>query len=104
MMNPVPHWTKRATKRLRDAVQYIATNFYPEYAVAFSNDVLSSAELIPSNPEIGPEAFPNQNLPKCRKLLCKNRNWWIFYRVKKNRIEIISIKHILQNVRTPRNL
>lgn len=27
-------WTKRASKRLRDIVVYIATNFYPDYALA----------------------------------------------------------------------
>ena len=35
MMNPVPRWTMRAKTRLRDAFLYIATNFYPGYAVAF---------------------------------------------------------------------
>ena len=38
-MNALPHWTKRATQRLRDAVRYIAVNFYPAYTVAFNNDV-----------------------------------------------------------------
>ena len=56
-MNPVPHWTKRAHIRLRDAFLYIATNFYPEYAVAFENDVLSTTETIPHNPEIGTRAL-----------------------------------------------
>ena len=32
-MNATPHWTKRATQRLRSAVRYIAINFYPEYAL-----------------------------------------------------------------------
>ena len=103
-MNQIPHWTKRATKRLRDAVQYIAANFYPEYAIAFSNDILDSAALIPQNPHIGTEAFPAQDIPQCRKLLCKNRHWWIFYRIKADCIEIISIKHILQDVRSLRSL
>ena len=49
-MNPVPHWTKRAKMRLRDAFLYIATNFYPDYAVAFENDVLSTTETIPPKP------------------------------------------------------
>ncbi len=29
-MNGSPHWTKRASTRLRSAVRYIAVNFYPE--------------------------------------------------------------------------
>ena len=103
-MNPVPHWTKRAKKRLRDAFLYIATSFHPEYATAFESDVFSTTETIPPNPEIGVEAFKSMKRPEIRKILCKNRNWWVYYRVKKNCIEVLSVKHILQNVESPRNL
>lgn len=51
-MNATPHWTKRATQRLRSAVRYIAINFYPEYAVAFANDVTDTAAMLPANPGI----------------------------------------------------
>ena len=103
-MNPTPHWTKRAKSRLRDAFLYIATNFYPEYAVAFENDVFSTTEAIPQNPKIGTEAFPNMKRPQYRKILCKNRTWWVYYRIKKDCIEVQSVKHILQQVRTFRDL
>ena len=103
-MNPTPHWTKRAKSRLRDAFLYIATNFYPEYAVAFKNDVFSTTEAIPQNPKIGTEAFPNMKRPQYRKILCKNRTWWVYYRIKKDCIEVQSVKHILQQVRTFRDL
>ena len=103
-MNTNPVWTKRATKRLRDAARYIAENFYPEYAIAFSNDVINTANLIGENPEIGPEAFPKQNIRNCRKLLCKNRRWWVFYKIKPDHVEIISVKHAMQNIQSPRNL
>ena len=104
MMNPVPHWTKRAHSRLRDAFLYIATNFYPEYAVAFENDVFSTTEAIPQNPKIGTEAFPSMKRPQYRKILCKNRNWWVYYRTRKSCIEVLSVKHVLQQVRTLRDL
>ena len=104
MMNPVPHWTKRAKMRLRDAFLYIATNFYPEYAVAFENDVFSTTEAVPPNPEIGIEAFPDMKRPQYRKILCKNRSWWVYYRIRKDCIEVLSVKHILQHVRTFRDL
>ena len=73
-MNALPHWTKRATQRLRDATHYIATNFYPAYAVAFSNDVIGTGDSLPANPRIGVEAFPRMKRPQYRKILCKNRN------------------------------
>ena len=52
MMKTNPHWTKRAVTRLRNAVKYIAVNFYPEYAIAFRNDVIETANAIPANPKI----------------------------------------------------
>ena len=103
-MNPVPRWTMRAKTRLRDAFLYIATNFYPGYAVAFENDVFATTETIPQNPEIGVEAFSSMKRPQYRKILCKNRNWWVYYRVRKDCIEVLSVKHILQNVKSPRSL
>ena len=103
-MNASPHWTKRATQRLRSAVRYIAINFYPEYAVAFANDVTDTAAMLQANPRIGVEAFPGMRRPQNRKILCKNRSWWIYYRIIKGRIEILSVKHSLQNVKSPRDL
>ncbi len=103
-MNASPHWTKRATQRLRSAVRYIAINFYPEYAVAFANDVTDTAAMLQANPRIGVEAFPGMRRPQNRKILCKNRSWWIYYRIIKGRIEILSVKHSLQNVNSPRDL
>ena len=103
-MNASPHWTKRATQRLRSAVRYIAINFYPEYAVAFANDVTDTAATLQANPRIGVEAFPGMRRPQNRKILCKNRSWWIYYRIIKGRIEILSVKHSLQNVNSPRDL
>ena len=103
-MDQTPHWTPRAEKRLIGAMTYIALNFYPEYAVAFRNDVIETANGIPANPKIGPEAFPGQGFPDRRKVLCKNKNWWVFYRIKRNHIDIISVKHVLQQVQTPHSL
>ena len=103
-MTPSPHWSKRASTRLRSAVRYIAVNFYPEYAVAFASDVTDTAEMLPANPRIGVEAFPRMKCPQYRKILCKNRNWWIYYRITKDRIEILSVKHALQNVLSLRDL
>ena len=103
-MNTFPHWTKRASVRLRSAVHYIAVNFYPEYAVAFANDATETAAMLPANPKLGVEAFPSIRRPQYRKILCKNRSWWIYYRIMKDRIEILSIRHCLMRIDTPRQL
>lgn len=93
-------WTKRASKRLRDIVVYIATNFYPDYAIAFRDDALDTANSLSAYPEIGEEAFPSLKRPTYRKILCHNRHYWIYYRILKNKIEIMSVKHTLQRVDT----
>ncbi|MBQ2630692.1 MAG: type II toxin-antitoxin system RelE/ParE family toxin [Kiritimatiellae bacterium] len=82
----------------------MAVNFYPEYAVAFANDVTDTAAMLPTNPKLGVEAFPSIRRPQYRKMLCKNRCWWIYYRIMNDRIEILSVKHALQNVLSPRDL
>ena len=33
-----------------------------------------------------------------------NRNWWVYYRIKSDCIEVLSVKHALQQVRTLRDL
>lgn len=103
-MDPTPRWTPRAEKRLIDAMAYIAINFYPDYAVAFRNDVVETANSIPANPEIGHEAFPGQGFTNRRKVLCRSRHWWVFYRIMRDHIDIISVKHVLQQVNSPRQL
>lgn len=97
-------WTKRATERLASASGYIAQNFYPAYATAFRDDVVITVRQACDNPHSGLEAFPNMKRPQYRKILCQNRNWWVYYRVKKDCIEVLSVKHILQNVKSSRNL
>lgn len=94
------HWTKRAMTRLRNAVKYIAVNFYPEYAIAFRSDAIETANSIPANPYMGEEAFPLMKRPDIRKVLCRNKKWWVFYKITKERVYIISVKHTLQRVDT----
>ena len=103
-MESSPYWTKPATKRLRDAFLYIAVNYYMDYAVAFRNDVLNTAAEIPAMPQIGVEAFPTLCRPRYRKILCRNRNWWIYYRIEKDRIEILSVRNCLMRIDTLRQL
>ena len=97
-------WTKRGLKRLQSAFDYIADNFYLDYALQFNSDARDVAQSLPGNPRLGREAFPELARPDLRKILCRHYTYWIYYRIRKNLIEILSVRHTLMNVRSPRNL
>ena len=98
------NWTPRGRKRFFAISNYIATEFYSDYADAWEEDVATTVEPLAVHPELGTIAFPFLKRPELRRILLANRNYWVYYRIAKNAIDILSIKHILQNVRTPRNL
>ena len=60
--------------------------------------------MLPANPQLGREAFPELNRSEIRKILCNHYNYWIYYRVQKRVIEILSVRHTLMNIRTPKQL
>ena len=97
-------WTKRGLKRLQSAFDYIADNFYLDYAIQFDNDARNVALMFPANPQLGREAFPELDRPEIRKFLCDHYNYWIYYRVQKSVIEILSVRHTLMNIRSPKQL
>ena len=97
-------WTKRGLKRLQSAFDYIADNFYLDYAIQFDGDARNVAASLPSNPELGVEAFPELDRPEIRKILCRHYQYWIYYRVRKSVIEILSVRHTLMNIRAPEQL
>ena len=43
-------WTKRGLKRLQSAFDYIADNFYLDYAIQFDTDARNVALMLPANP------------------------------------------------------
>ena len=98
------NWTPRGRKRFFAISNYIATEFYSDYADAWEEDVATTVEPLAAHPELGAVAFPFLKRPELRRILLSNRNYWVYYRIAKDAIDILSIKHILQNVRTPRNL
>lgn len=61
-------WTKRGLKRLQSAFDYIADNFYLDYAIRFDSDARNVAASLPDNPELGREAFPSSIAPKSARL------------------------------------
>ena len=70
-------WTKRGLKRLQSAFDYIADNFYLDYAIQFDTDARNVALMLPANPQLGREAFPELDRPEIRKILCNHYNYWI---------------------------
>ena len=96
--------TSRVQKRIESARRYLENEFYPEYGRNFEDKVLETIQLLLDQPDLGQEAFPELNRPELRKLLCKHYNFWIFYRRKKNRCDILSVRHTLMNIDSPRKM
>ena len=85
-------WSAYAIKTFQEASDYIACNFYPDYADAFDADVLETVEKLLDSPLLGKAAYPKINRPDLRKILCRNKNWWVYYRIFG---EVIAISQIV---------
>ena len=96
--------TKRGQKRIASNRKYLEDNFYLETGRRFEDNVLETVRQLPANPQLGREAFPELERPEIRKILCNHYNYWIYYRVQKRVIEILSVRHTLMNIRTPEQL
>ena len=96
--------TKRGQKRIASNRKYLEDNFYLETGRRFEDNVLETIRQLPANPQLGREAFPELDRPEIRKILCTHYNYWIYYRVGKRVIEILSVRHTLMNIRTPKQL
>ena len=96
--------TKRGQNRIASDREYLENNFYPEYGRWFEDKVLQTIRRLPDNPEMGREAFPEIGRPEIRKILCDHYSYWIYYRLKKHVIEILSVRHCLMRIDTPRQL
>lgn len=96
--------TKRGQKRIASNRKYLEDNFYLETGRRFEDNVLETIRQLPANPQLGREAFPELDRPAIRKILCDHYNYWIYYRVQKRVIEILSVRHTLMNIRTPKQL
>ena len=96
--------TKRGQKRIASNRKYLEDNFYLETGRRFEDNVLETVRQLPANPQLGREAFPELERPEIRKILCNHYNYWIYYRVQKRVIEILSVRHTLMNIRSPKQL
>ena len=96
--------TKRGQKRIASNRKYLEDNFYLEIGRRFEDNVLETVRQLPANPQLGREAFPALERPGIHKILCDHYNYWIYYRVQKRVIEILSVRLTLMNIRTPKQL
>ena len=96
--------TKRGQKRITANREYLETSFYPDYGRLFEDKVLETIRQLSDNPRLGRVAFPELDRPEIRKILCDHYNYWIYYRVQKRVIEILSVRHTLMNIRSPKQL
>ncbi len=96
--------TPRGRKRFTSISNFIAQEFYPDYADAWEEDVAATVEPLSRNPRLGVEAFPDLDRPELRRLLLANKSYWVYYRISKTAIDILSIKHRLQRVPSHRSL
>ena len=96
--------TKRGQKRITANREYLETSFYPDYGRLFEDKVLETIRQLSDNPRLGRVAFPELDRPELRKILCRHYSYWIYYRTQKSAIEILSVRHCLMRIDTPRQL
>jgi plasmid stabilization system protein ParE len=96
--------TKRGQRRIASNRKYLEDNFFLEFGRRFEDKVLETIQQLPANPQLGREAFPELDRPEIRKILCRHYQYWIYYRVRESVIEILSVRHTLMNIRTPKEL
>lgn len=98
------NWTPRGRKRFTAISNYIASEFYPDYADAWEEDVAATVEPLARHPQLGTVAFPSLKRPDIRRILLANRNYWVYYRISKTAIDILSIRHARMNIVSTRSL
>lgn len=95
------YWTPEARRRLREIHSYIARES-PVVADEVTARVLRRSQQLAIPPPLG-RRLPEYPQADLRELL--QRPFRIIYRVKAERIEIVTIKHYRQNLpRNPRHL
>ena len=82
-------WSPLAMDRVSEIADYIARD-KPAAAVKWVNTIFSKVEQLQSSPELG-RMVPEINNERFRELLCGN--YRIVYRMEKNQISILTIRH-----------
>lgn len=80
-------WTKEASLCLQEIEKYISID-NPVVAIEFVEKLISLAETIIDNPEMG-RIVPELSLENIRELL--HKNYRIVYLIKKNSVDILTV-------------
>ena len=80
-------WTKEALERLTEIEEFISQDS-PQRAVRFIDYLVEQGESLSQNPNIG-RVVPEISNPEIREIIAKK--YRIVYRLKKNKIEIITV-------------
>jgi len=96
-------WSPRAQRRLREYAQNLAEYDYPQTAVAWLNKVRSDTALLADHPRAGRESpeFIGKR-PTVHDIAIGN--YRLFYRIKREYVEIISIHNCRQKITSLRSL
>ena len=96
-------WSPRAIRRLRQYARNLAEYDYPETAASWLNKVRSESEILSEHPQLGPISpeFIGKR-PVVRDLTIGN--YRLFYRVRRDHVEIISIHNCKQAITSLRSL
>ena len=80
-------WTREAFEKLTEIEKFIARDS-PRRAEKFIDYLVEQGELLSKNPQIG-RVLPEISNPKIRELITKK--YRIVYRIKKDKIEILTV-------------
>ncbi|HCQ29045.1 MAG TPA: hypothetical protein DIU39_02090 [Flavobacteriales bacterium] len=86
-------WTNNAIKELKTIIKYLEINWTRKELTAFSTKLDHTIEIISKSPEIFPASFEKKEVRKA--VIDKNNN--LYYRIKNNTIEILSVFSNVQN-------
>ncbi|MGH9495442.1 MAG: type II toxin-antitoxin system RelE/ParE family toxin [Candidatus Sulfotelmatobacter sp.] len=82
-------WTRRAERHLREAYQFWAGEKSEDAADTMLDHILTAAELLQRNPEMGRPG----RIPTTRELSLKPLPFLMAYRVHPEKIEILALLH-----------
>jgi toxin ParE1/3/4 len=88
-------WTQEALNRLIEIEEYISID-NPERAVKFVNNLINKGDSIAHFPKKG-RIVPEFSIPEIREII--EKKYRIVYRIKNNRIEILTVFESHQLIR-----
>ena len=81
------NWTRESLLKLQEIEEFISLD-YSDRAVRFIDELISTAEKLPENPEIG-RVVPELTIDRVREIIYKN--YRIIYLVSEKTISILTV-------------